>query len=58
MHKLELSIMLATLGQLAAAILVIFEGIPLYFLDNFSFCSNVYINFHEYVNETTGTYYR
>ena len=35
-----------------------FVGIPLYFLSNFSLCSNVYINFHEYVNKTTGIYYR
>ena len=50
MHRLEISIMFATLGQLA--------GIALYFLGNFSLCSNVHINFQEYVNETTGTYYR
>ena len=35
-----------------------FVGIPLYFLAFFSLYSNVYINFHEYVNETTGKYYR
>ena len=46
MHRLELGIMFATLGQLAAAILVIFVGIPLYFCGIFSLCSNVYINFH------------
>ena len=31
-------------------------GIPLYFSAIFSLYSNAYINFHEYVNGTTGKY--
>ena len=34
-----------------------FVGIPHSFFGNFSLYSNVYINFHEYVNGTTGKYY-
>ena len=51
MSRLKLSIMFATLGQLAVEILVIFRYIPLFFCD-FSLHSNVYIYIHEYVNDT------
>ena len=57
MHRLKLSILFATLGQLAALILVNFVGIHHSFFVNFSLYSNVYINLHEYVNATTGKYY-
>ena len=57
MHRLKLNIMFATLGQLAAKILVI-VGIPISFSVIFSLYSNVYMNFHEYVNKTTDKYYR
>ena len=57
MHRLKLSILFATLGQLTAKILINFVGIPNSFFGDFSLYSNVYINFHEYVNATTGKYY-
>ena len=56
MHRLKLSIFFATLGQLAAKIFVILYVYPIHFW-RFSLYSNVYINFHEYVNATTGKYY-
>ena len=46
MHRLKLSIMLATLVQLEAEILVISKDTPLFFGD-FSLHSNVYINILE-----------
>ena len=52
MHRLKLSMLFATLGQLAAKILVILQVYSIHFS-----AINVYINFHEYVNETTGKYY-
>ena len=57
MHRLKLRILFATLGQLAAKIMVIFVGISHSFFGYFSLYSNVYINFHEYVNATIGKYY-
>ena len=57
MHRLKLSIMFATQGQLAAKILVIFEVNPIHFFGDFFLYSNVYINFYEYVNKTSGKYY-
>ena len=56
MHRLKLSIMFATLGQLAAEILVICRYTPLFFGD-FSLHSNVLIHIQEYANETTCIYY-
>ena len=55
MHRLKLSILFATLGQLAA--ICNFVGIPHSFFGDFSLYSNVYINFHEYVNVATGKFY-
>ena len=51
MHRHELSIMFATLGQSAAEILVSFRYTTLFFGD-FSLHFNVYINIHKYVNDT------
>ena len=50
MHCLKLSIMYASLGHLAAEILVV-GNTPLFFSD-FSLHSYVYIHIHEYINET------
>ena len=47
MHILKLSIIFATLGQLATEILVILWVYPFIFF----LYSNVYINFHEYATE-------
>ena len=48
-HKLDT--MFATLGQIAAEILVFFRYTALFFSD-FYLNSNIFINFNEYVNET------
>ena len=51
MHRHELTIMFATLGQLAAEILVSFRYTTLFFGD-FSLYFNVYINIHKHLNDT------
>ena len=58
MHSLDLSINVCYSRAIRSCDIGNFVGIPLYFLSIFTLCSNAYINFHEYVNETAGTYYR
>ena len=51
MSRHTLNAMFATLGQIAAEILV-FLGYTALFFNDFYFNSNVFININEYVNET------
>ena len=52
MSRYKLNTMFATLGQIAAEILVVFFRYTALFFGDFYLNSNVFINIHEYVNET------
>ena len=56
MHRLKLSLLFATLRAISSLDIGSFVGIPHSFFGNFSLYSKVYINFHEYVNKSTGKY--
>ena len=57
MHRLLIKYIVCYSRAISSLDIGNFVGVPHSFFSNFSLYSNVYINFYEYVNVTTGIYY-